>query len=164
MPQLHGRDTQLVPVPVRKAGASDAAAVAELLDRFNLEFETPTPGPTVLAGRLERLLLGGGLFALLAGEPAIGIALVSLRNNVWSEGPVALLDELYVVPDQRNHGIGSALLRAVEDESRQRGTMLLEINVDGEDTDARRFYERHGYANHDPGQLEPQLYYHRELG
>jgi GNAT superfamily N-acetyltransferase len=153
-----------VPVPVRKAGASDAAAVAELLDRFNLEFETPTPGPTVLADRLEQLLRGDGLFALLAGEPAVGIALVSLRDNVWFDGPVAVLDELYVVPDQRNHGIGTALLRAVEDESRARGAMLLEINVDGEDTDARRFYERNGYSDRDPGQVEPQLCYHRELG
>ncbi len=153
-----------MPVPVRKAGVSDAAAVAELLDRFNLEFETPTPGPAVLAGRLEQLLLGEGLFALLAGEPAVGIALVSLRRNVWFDGPVALLDELYVIPGQRNRGIGTALLRAVEDESRARGSMLVEINVDGEDTDARRFYERHGYADRDPGQSEPQLYYHRELG
>ena len=40
----------------------------------------------------------------------------------------------------------------------------MEINVDGEDTDARRFYERHGYTNVEVGQTEPQLYYHRELG
>ena len=110
-----------MPVPVRKAGASDAAAVAGLLDRFNLEFETPTPGPAVLAGRVEQMLPGEGLFALLAGEPAVGIAIVSLRRNVWFDGPVALLDELYVIPDQRNRGIGTALLRAVEDESRARG-------------------------------------------
>ena len=45
----------------------------------------------------------------------------------------------------------------------QRGAELLEINVDGEDTDARRFYERHGYANTEPGQDEPMLYYYREL-
>lgn len=152
-------------MPIRKAGVSDAAAVAGLLHRFNTEFETPSPGPSVLAARLERLLRGDeGVFALLAGEPAVGVALVSVRPNVWFDGPVTLLDELYVVPGQRNRGIGTALLRAVEDESRKRGSLLLEINIDGEDTDARRFYERHGYVDREPGQSQPELYYHRELG
>ncbi len=150
-------------VPIRKAGVSDAATVAELLDRFNREFHAPTPGVAALAGRLDQLLAGDGMFALLGGEPGSGIALVTLRPNVWFDGPVALLDELYVVPDQRGRGIGTALLRAVEDESRERGALLVEINVDGEDADARRFYERHGYVDREPGQAEPELYYHREL-
>jgi hypothetical protein len=39
----------------------------------------------------------------------------------------------------------------------------LEINVDGEDTDARRFYEAHGFANTEPNRVDPMLYYYREL-
>jgi len=152
-----------VPLPVREAGTDDAAGVAELLHDFNVEFATPTPGAAVLAKRLEQLLQGDGMFAVIAGEPPVGLALVSLRQNVWFEGPVALLDELYVVPGQRNRGIGTTLLRAAEDESRRRGSTELEINVDGDDVDARRFYERHGYTNREPGQTEPRLYYHREL-
>lgn len=147
----------------RVATAAEAHAVAELLDRFNREYDTPTPGPAVLAARLERLLSGREVVALLVGEPAVAVALLTLRPNVWCEGLVALLDELYVVPAERGRGIGAALLKAAEAVVRQRGSELLEINVDGADTDARRFYERHGYANHDPGQTQPQLYYHRDL-
>jgi GNAT superfamily N-acetyltransferase len=137
--------------------------VAELLHRFNLEYDTPTPGPAVLTARLQRLLPGGEVLALLAGDPAVGVALLTLRPNVWFDGPVALLDELYVVPGERRRGIGAALLTAAEAAVRERGSELLEINVDGEDTDARRFYERHGYCNRDPGQTQPQLYYSRDL-
>jgi hypothetical protein len=56
------------------------------------------------------------------------------------------------------------LLTAAEAVTRQRGGEVLEINVDGYDTDARRFYERHGYANSEPGEDQPLLYYFRELG
>jgi ribosomal protein S18 acetylase RimI-like enzyme len=67
------------------------------------------------------------------------------------------------VPRYRSRGIGSAVLGQVETEVRRRGAELLEINVDGEDIDARRFYERHGYTNTEPGQDEPMLYYYRDL-
>jgi len=80
------------------------------------------------------------------------VALLTLRPNVWCEGPVALLDELYVTPELRGGGLVSALLTTAEAVTRQRGGELLEINVDGDDTDARRFYERHGYLNTEPGE------------
>ena len=148
---------------VRLAADDDARTVAELLDAFNREFDTPTPGPDVLTGRLERLLAGRQVLALLVGEPAVGVALLTLRPNAWYDGPVALLDELYVAPHLRGRGHGTALLHAAEDAVRERGAELLEINVDGEDVDARRFYERHGYGCVEPGLQEPSLYYWREL-
>ena len=147
----------------RVATVTESRDVAELLDAFNQEYGTPTPGPAVLAARLERLLAEGNVVALLAGEPAIGVALMTLRPNVWYDGPVALLDELYVTPAHRGRGVGSALLRRAEIVARHRGAELLEVNVDGHDTDARRFYERHGYTNSEPGEDQPLLYYYREL-
>jgi GNAT superfamily N-acetyltransferase len=121
------------------------------------------PGPAVLATRLERMLAGGDVVAVLAGEPAMAVALVTMRPNVWYDGPVALLDELCVAPGSRGQGVGSALLARVEAIAQQRGAELLEINVDGDHTDARRFYERHGYANSEPGEEQPLLYYYRQL-
>jgi len=135
-----------------------------LLDAFNREYDTPTPGAAVLATRLERLLIREDVIALLTGYPAVAVALLTLRPNVWYEGPVALLDELYVVPHLRGRGLGSSLLAVAEDTVRRRGGGVLEINVDGDDLDARRFYERHGYANTEPGEDQPLLYYYRTLG
>jgi len=155
--------TRLRPETPRVATTADAATVAGLLDAFNREFDTATPGPVVLAKRLERLLAGDATIALLAGDPAVAVAVLTLRTNVWYEGRVALLDELYVVPWLRGQGVGSALLAVAESVTRARGGELLEINVDGQDTDARRFYERHGYRNSEPGQDQPLLYYYREL-
>ena len=145
------------------ATTAEAATVARLLDAFNREYDTATPGPVVLAKRLERLLAGEATIALLVGDPAVAVAVLTLRTNVWYEGRVALLDELYVVPELRGQGVGSALLVTAESMTRVRGGELLEINVDGKDTDARRFYARHGYRNSEAGQDQPLLYYYREL-
>ena len=83
---------------------------ARLLHDFNTEFDTPTPGTAALTRRLRALLAGPSTIAYLAGEPAAGAALVTLRPNVWYEGQVALLDELYVEPDRRGQGLGAAMI------------------------------------------------------
>ncbi|MDG6100881.1 GNAT family N-acetyltransferase [Dactylosporangium aurantiacum] len=148
---------------VRRATSADADLVAEMLDAFNREFDTPTPGVDVLAGRLRTLLAGDDLVALLTGEPAAGVAVLSSRASVWSDGPAVLLDELYVRPPLRNRRYGHALLTAACELARERGAESLEINVDGEDTDTRRFYEAHGFANIEPGATEPMYFYYRDL-
>jgi hypothetical protein len=69
--------------PVRVATVADAGVVGRLLDDFNREFDTPTPGPDVLAARLRILLATDQTIAILAGSPAVAVALVTLRPNVW---------------------------------------------------------------------------------
>jgi GNAT superfamily N-acetyltransferase len=147
---------------VRLAAADnerDVDRAADLLHDFNTEFETSSPGPAVLRRRLETLLRSESTFAVLAGTPTVGIALVTLRSNVWSDGPVALLDEMYVAPDQRNKGIGGAMIECVRRESLRRDARLIEINVDAADHDAQRFYERHGFSGVDPDTGERAFYF-----
>lgn len=149
---------------VRLAAPDDADALARLLHDFNTEFDTPSPGPAILAPRLAELLAASSTFAVLAGTPAIGLALVTVRPNVWYDGPVALLDELYVAPDRRNGGLGAALLAEVVAQCHARGVELIEINVDEGDVDAQRFYVRHGFSATEPDTGERAFYFSRELG
>ena len=147
----------------RIAELGDAAEVARLLHDFNTEYDTPSPGPAVLTARLRVLLAGDDTMAILAGAPAVALALVTLRSNVWYDGRVALLDELYVVPELRNRGIGSAIIAELLWLAPSRGVDLIEINVDEGDVDAQRFYERHGFAVIEPGSNERAFYSSREM-
>jgi GNAT superfamily N-acetyltransferase len=148
---------------IRQAAPSDVNAVARLLVDFNTEFATPTPTPDVLAGRLRGMLQQPTTAVFLVGDPPVGLAVLTARTNVWHDGPVVMLDELYVAPDYRNRRMGSALLAAAEAWALSVGAELVEIDVDGGDVDARRFYERHGYGCVPPGEPEPSLRYFRDL-
>jgi GNAT superfamily N-acetyltransferase len=150
-------------VNVRTATPGEAGEVARLLHDFNTEFDTPSPGVAVLAPRLRSLLAGDATLAVLAGDPAVGVALVTLRPNVWYEGPVALLDELYVAPDRRSEGIGAAIVDHLLRWARRHAVGLVEINVDEADVDAQRFYERHGFTAIEPTTGERAFYFHQEL-
>ena len=147
----------------RIASPSDASEIAELLVAFNTEFEVPTPAAAVLADRLSTLLHSEDTFAILEGGPARGVALVTLRRNVWYSGRVALLDERYVNPEDRNHGIGSKLIQHLFAVAKERSLALIEINVDEGDIDAQRFYSRHHFPAADPDTHERDFYYYREF-
>lgn len=139
-----------MPHPVRRATPGDAETLGRLLWDFNTEFDSPTDPAAVLAARFERLLGRDDVLALLAGE-ADGFALVTLRPAIWFDGPVAQLEELYVVPHLRDRGIGTAILAEARRIVRAQGAPEMHINVDEVDTDARRFYERHGFVTVEEG-------------
>jgi GNAT superfamily N-acetyltransferase len=147
----------------RQATIDDAEVVAQLLHDFNVEYDTPSPGVDVLAARLRSLLASDETTAILAGSPPVAVALVTFRPNVWYEGQVALLDELYVVPHLRGRGIGSAVIERLLSIARAEGVDLIEINVDEGDVDAQRFYRRHGFAQTEPDSTERAFYFFQEL-
>jgi putative acetyltransferase len=74
------------------------------------------------------------------------------------------LERLYVLPEARGIGAGSALLSAVVDEARRRGHARLEVWTDKELADAHRLYERAGArragerVNDDPDTSHEWLY------
>ena len=152
--------------PVRKAAAADARVLGELLHEFNTEFETPTPTASEFADRFRPLLTGSELVAFLAEDAqgrATGFALLALRPTPYFDGPLVQLEELYVRPGLRARGIGTALLETAVAFAREQGSREMHIGVDEIDVDTRRFYERHGYVNVQPGEEQRMLMYLREL-
>lgn len=147
------------------ASPDDAAAAAELQALFDAEFSSPCPPVQILAQRFRRIISGSQGFVVLIGERSapVGHGLVTLRPTIHHEGPLAVLDELYVRAEQRNQGHGTLLLGTVVAEVKTRGGSEIHINVDEIDHDTRRFYERHGFTNIQPGQDFRMLCYLSEL-
>lgn len=150
---------------LRRAQPADAAVVAQLLWDFNTEFDTSVPDQPSLAHRFAGLLGRDDVVVFLAeiAARAVGFAYVTYRPSPYFDGPVAQLEELYLQPDRRDQGIGTMLLKAVLNDARRRDAGEMHINVDEIDTDTRRFYERHGFTNIEPGQDYRMLFYLQEL-
>lgn len=144
---------------IQVAGRADAAVVGRLLAQFNAEFDTPSPTAEQFTDRFAALLTRRDVLVLLstsdetssvtgdAVSGATGFAFITLRPTPYYDGPLAQLEELYVVPSLRDGGIGTRLLHAALEAVQARGAGEMHINVDEVDTDTRRFYERHGFTN-----------------
>lgn len=62
-----------------------------------------------------------------------------------------LVDGIFVAPESRNQGVGTALLNAVAAEARTRGYRQIRLDVSDNNDGARALYERQGFrvAGHD---------------
>jgi ribosomal protein S18 acetylase RimI-like enzyme len=148
---------------VRRAGATDAAAVGRMLDGFNREFGDPTPGPEFLAERIAELIEAGEATVMVTGEGPDGLSVLRVRPAIWSGANEAYLAELYVVPERRGRGLGRALLEATLEVARDAGCDHIELGTGETDTAARALYERLGFINTEGPEGPPMLWYEREL-
>lgn len=149
---------------VRFATAADADLLARMLDDFNAEFGDPSPGPETLARRVSGFIADGTKTYLLTGPGPDGFAQVSFTPSVWADGPIGLIEELYVTPGRRGHGLGTALMEAIVALARRRDASGLDVITGEEDTAARALYEKFGFRNEIEGEENARaLFYEVEL-
>lgn len=155
---------EAVKADIRTASVADAADVARLLYDFNTEFSEPTPAVDVLAERLTHLLASAEVTVLLAGSAPDGFAVLRFRPSLYAEAPDAYLEELYVAPARRGHGLGRALLEAAIKTARSKGAVHIDLGTSESDVAARGLYASAGFTNREGGPDGPvMLYYERDL-
>ena len=151
--------------PSRIAQAADSREVAELLHRFNTEFDEFSPGAEVLEPRVREHVERGLSVFLLARPRDTGVAQLRFRDYVFTGKPTCYLEELYVVPDRRGEGHGRRLMETAFEVARERGATTMDLGTAFDDTAARSLYESLDFTNlEQEGQPSTQmLYYEREL-
>jgi GNAT superfamily N-acetyltransferase len=86
--------------------------------------------------------------AARAAGPAVGLAYLAYTWTLEHAGKAAWLEELYVVPDRRSAGLGTALLRAALDHARAAGCKAVDLEVEADHARAARLYAREGFHAH----------------
>lgn len=132
---------------VAPAVAADAVAVGDLLTRQLAEHGLPADRERV-DGAIA-ILLGAPRhgFLLVAREEAtvIGVAFVAMHWSLEHGGQACWLEELYVLPDRRGRGVGRDLLRAAFLRSRERGCLVMDLEVTADHARAAHLYAREGF-------------------
>ncbi len=130
---------------IREATAADAAAVMTLV-RELAEFERLSHEVVGDEAMMREALSAGHSAALLAeedGQP-IGLALYFHNFSTFLARRGIYLEDLYVKPAFRKHGVGRALLRRLARLAVERGCGRFEWAVLDWNVDALRFYESLG--------------------
>jgi ribosomal protein S18 acetylase RimI-like enzyme len=131
-------------VSIRQATDDDLPALRELYAEFHAEVPAPDYADEKLEDELAELpAYVHEHIALLAdvdGE-TVGFALARLKSARHG-----FLSDLYVRPAARRHGVAAALTREVVTRLAERGADVVELEVLTSNVDARRVYERWGFA------------------
>jgi ribosomal protein S18 acetylase RimI-like enzyme len=98
---------------------------------------------TRLGWRLARLILKAYRLSEKFKVIQRGLSLIFIQEAATDE---YLLSNLGVKKSARGRGIGAQVMPYIEDKARQAGFHKLALMVNIDNRDAKRFYERHGFA------------------
>lgn len=88
----------------------------------------------------------GGLLVARDDSELVGFVTFSKERGDYDVGVNrGLVHDLFVAPSHRDSGVGSRLLRGAERQLANDGIDRVSLEAMASNTDARRFYERHGY-------------------
>ncbi|HEX2209041.1 MAG TPA: GNAT family N-acetyltransferase [Longimicrobium sp.] len=136
-------------IEIRRATPADLEDVVDLLAAQLAEHGIPIERADLAFAAEGILRVPDRGFVLLATaqEGAVGVACCSFSWTVERGGMVAWLDELYVVPARREHGIGNELLGEVIAAATETGCRTVELEVETSHARAEHLYRRHGFAD-----------------
>jgi ribosomal protein S18 acetylase RimI-like enzyme len=141
-------------VEIELASVGEAATVADLwvdLAAQQRQYGShlrPEANAAGIRDDLARRAATDGL--LVAREDGIvGFVAFSLdRGGHERDVARGVIENIFVVSDRRDEGIGSELLRAAERSLRESGADVIALEAMSDNEAARRFYRRHGFDPH----------------
>jgi GNAT superfamily N-acetyltransferase len=131
---------------VRPAERKDRPKLLALIEGYFAFYRTPFPGQKVEA-----------LLDLLEQDPGLGVQLVADEDgklqgfaslyaclDTLVADRILVMNDLFVDPSLRSHGVGAALFDASLAYATAHGYVRLDWVTAKENRDAQRFYDRHG--------------------
>jgi GNAT superfamily N-acetyltransferase len=136
---------------IRQAVPADLEALLWLLTNFSEEAGTNFGREHLLAG-LEPLLSNQGLGLVFVAEldiVLVGYAVIGWGWGIESGGKEALIDEVFVLKNHRNQGIGAKMLSAVMTQLGRHNTKAVFLETEAQNPNSRKLYQNLGFETED---------------
>ncbi|MEA5161767.1 GNAT family N-acetyltransferase [Cereibacter johrii] len=132
-------------IEIRRLEESDRAAWEDLwqenLDHFSAPERARADMPLIWQRLMDETAPLLGWLVLKQGRAA-GLAHVILRQHSFSSAQVAILEDLWIAPFARRHGLAERLVERLVREGRERGWRRIEWETGAENLVAQRLYDR----------------------
>ena len=138
-------------IEIELAGVGDLEAATELL-AVQLREHQVRMAREKIETTLRELLREPRLGFVMLGRAdgaVVGVAYVSHQWTLEYGGLTAWLEELYVLPEWRDRGVGRRLLRGVIDHASKVGCAAVDLEVEREHRRSEHLYERMGFRRYD---------------
>jgi GNAT superfamily N-acetyltransferase len=133
-------------VEVRQATVADLNLVVPLFDAYRQFYRQPSEPDRARRFLQERLEQHQSMiFLAMDGVTAIGFAQLYPSFSSGSMARIFILNDLFVTPESRRRGAGSALLEAAAQYGRHAGALRLVLSTEITNTTAQAVYEGLGW-------------------
>lgn len=129
-------------VEVKSIPADELTIPVKLLEELARDGESlPQNFVGLLRGEVERGNIG--ILAAYMDDSVVGVAVLAFKPGISVGGRFASIEDLYVKPEARRHGVGTAILEAIEKLCASNSISYVEVQA--VDEDAGAFYSSLGY-------------------
>jgi ribosomal protein S18 acetylase RimI-like enzyme len=135
----------------RSATEADIEPILALMRDYYADEGYPFAQESARAALLELLgapLLGRVWIANAAGSP-VAYVILTVGFSLEYGGRDAFIDDLYVAPGHRGHGLGKSALALAEATCRDLGIRALHLEVERRKAGAQALYRRFGFVDHE---------------
>ena len=133
-------------VEVRQATVEDLDLLVPMFDAYRQFYRQRSDPERARRFLLERFEHGQSvIFLAFEGDAAIGFTQLYPSFSSGAMARIFILNDLFVTPEERKRGAGSALLRAASEFAHRIGALRLVLSTELTNSTAQSLYERSGW-------------------
>ena len=127
-------------VTVRRAATGDLDTLADLFDDYRAFYDCPRDRSAARAFLSDRVIRGESIILVAHLDRVVGFAQLYPAFSSISMARTMVLNDLFVLPNVRRHGIAGLLIDAAVAHARDVGAVRVELATQRTNDNAQRLY------------------------
>ena len=146
-------------VTVRLATEEDVPQILPLIQSLVASYGESLPTESAMAEIVKQQINTDNHEYVVAETKGhiFGCLLVCYYLSTWAAAPYAMLQDFFIEGEWRSQGVGSTMLAYARDRARIRGCARIDLAIQAQRTEAKRFFRRWGFQRTDREMMRMML-------